>query len=57
MLSEPSHDNIVKMFDGFLVHDHLWVVMEYLDGGALTDIVTQARSDYNCTKLKNQLVI
>jgi len=43
MLREPSHSNIVKMYDGFLVNDQLWVVMEFLDGGALTDIVTRTR--------------
>ena len=43
MLREPSHCNIVKMYDGFLVNDQLWVVMEFLDGGPLTDIVTRAR--------------
>ena len=37
------HPNIVTMFDSFLVGDELWVVMEYLEGGALNEIVTQAR--------------
>ena len=35
--------NIVELYDAYLVNDELWVVMEYLDGGALTDIVTYTR--------------
>ena len=38
------HDpNIVDMYDSFLVGDELWVVMEFLEGGALTDIVTHSK--------------
>ena len=37
------HSNIVELYDTYLVNDELWVVMEYLDGGALTDIVTYTR--------------
>ena len=35
-----KHSNIVELVDAYLVNDELWVVMEFLDGGALTDIVT-----------------
>ncbi|CAL8111228.1 unnamed protein product [Orchesella dallaii] len=45
IMRDYHHPNIVEMYDSFLVEDELWVVMEYLEGGALTDIVTHARMD------------
>ena len=42
-MRDYHHPNIVEMHDSFLVEDELWVVMEFLEGGALTDIVTHAR--------------
>lgn len=44
-MRDYHHPNIVEMYDSFLVNDELWVVMEFLEGGALTDIVTHARMD------------
>lgn len=44
-MRDYHHPHIVEMYDSFLVNDELWVVMEYLEGGALTDIVTHARMD------------
>lgn len=35
-----KHPNIVKMYNSYLVNDELWLVLEYLEGGPLTDIVT-----------------
>merc|ERR1719167_1304003 len=43
IMRDYHHPNIVEMHDSFLVEDELWVVMEYLEGGALTDIVTNVR--------------
>ena len=43
IMKELRHDNIVQMYDAYLVDNELWVVMQYLDGGALNDIVTNAR--------------
>ena len=40
IMRDYHHPNIINMLDAFLVHDELWVVMEYLEGGSLTDIVT-----------------
>ncbi|KDR22385.1 serine/threonine-protein kinase PAK mbt isoform X2 [Zootermopsis nevadensis] len=45
IMRDYHHPNIVEMYDSFLVQDELWVVMEFLEGGALTDIVTHARMD------------
>ena len=43
IMRDYKHENIVQMYDSYLVDDELWVVMELLRGGALTDIVTHAR--------------
>ena len=47
IMRDYKHKNIVEMYGSYLVDDELWVVMEYLAGGALTDIVTKARMDEN----------
>uniref|UniRef100_UPI00358FF8DD serine/threonine-protein kinase PAK 4-like isoform X2 n=1 Tax=Myxine glutinosa TaxID=7769 RepID=UPI00358FF8DD len=40
IMREYHHENVVDMYNSYLVLDELWVVMEFLEGGALTDIVT-----------------
>ncbi|KAK3739484.1 hypothetical protein QZH41_020488 [Actinostola sp. cb2023] len=43
IMRDYPHPNIVEMYGSYLVGDELWVVMEFLEGGTLTDIVTHTR--------------
>ncbi|RCI06485.1 Protein kinase [Rhizopus stolonifer] len=39
IMKESHHGNIVNFLDSYLVHNHLWVIMEYMEGGPLTDVI------------------
>ncbi|XP_071951608.1 serine/threonine-protein kinase PAK 3-like [Antedon mediterranea] len=45
VMRENKNPNIVNYVDSYLVAEELWVVMEFLAGGSLTDVVTETCMD------------
>jgi len=41
IMKETTHENVVHYFESFRVENQLWVVMEYMGGGCLTEILEQ----------------
>jgi p21-activated kinase 1 len=42
VMKGSKHGNIVNFIESYLLKKDLWVVMEYMEGGSLTDIVTHS---------------
>lgn len=40
VMKKSNHPNIVNFMEGFLWKGDLWVIMEYMEGGSLTEVVT-----------------
>lgn len=40
VMQESRHKNIVNFIDSYMLGGDLWVAMEYMEGGSLTDVVT-----------------
>ncbi|KAL6486385.1 hypothetical protein MHYP_G00057770 [Metynnis hypsauchen] len=43
IMRDYRHKNVVEMYKSALVEEELWVIMEYVQGGALTNIVSETR--------------
>jgi protein-serine/threonine kinase len=56
VMKESQHPNIVNFLESYLVKgNELWVVMEYMEGGALTDVIennTLEEDQISCISLE-----
>ncbi|EGG21282.1 hypothetical protein DFA_01163 [Cavenderia fasciculata] len=41
IMKSCKHPNIIEYFDSYLVNDSLWVAMEFMGGGCLTEVLEQ----------------
>jgi serine/threonine protein kinase len=63
IMKTSHHENIVDYVDSYIVEDRqLWVVMEFMDGGCLTDILeqfedlkmTEAQIAFTCKEVREK---
>jgi len=52
IMKTSRHESIIEYIDSFALEGQLWVVMEYMDGGCLTDILEEYESSVQLTELQ-----
>jgi len=52
IMKTSQHESIIEYVDSFALEGQLWVVMEYMDGGCLTDILEEYESAVQLTELQ-----
>ncbi|KAG8743301.1 signal transducing kinase of the PAK [Ceratobasidium sp. 414] len=40
VIRSSRHPNVISYINSFLYKDYIWIVMEYMEGGSLTDLIT-----------------
>ncbi|NXC65352.1 PAK1 kinase, partial [Aleadryas rufinucha] len=43
VMRDNKNANLVNYVDSYLVDEELWLVMEYMDGGSLHDVIRETR--------------
>lgn len=60
IMQESQHPNLVNFLDSYLVSNDLWVVMEYMEGGALNVIIennpTMTEEQISCICLQVRFI-
>ncbi|NXW56693.1 PAK3 kinase, partial [Eurystomus gularis] len=41
VMRDNKNGNLVNYVDSYLVHEELWLVMEFMDGGSLYDVIRE----------------
>jgi len=50
IMKTSNHPNIVKYFDSYLVNEQIWVVMEFMGSGCLTEVLEQFENGLKMTE-------
>lgn len=57
MLKCRDHVNVVQYFDTYLKHDELWIVMEFINGGKLTDCLYLSMTEHHISAILKQVLL